>query len=311
MIDGISKAEGIFGRCTTCIKNMMISICSMTCAPDHSRFLESKVIDKYVSEIKFKIDEKFIEGVYNSCSGVIQPATGRLAMDFTCRPYEAKTCDAKKWYKFMGDPKINEYVPFHIDYVYDGKPEEQFTGNPLPCNEAYNGSYSYACSCIDCAKSCPIGEPPEEDKNGFQVLHLNGIAFIISLLIGFLGICSTILSFIFFRKSHIEFGLPKICGGCDHVHYVLSKIFCFWGKFCAKNPVLVLALCSWLIGFFAYGIRFMQITTEPVELWASKNSPARLDKEYFDSRFGPFYRTNQVFIKPIKKDNVSIIHKYS
>lgn len=50
----------------------------------------------------------------------------------------------------------------------------------------------------------------------------------------------------------------------------------------------------------------MEVTTDPVELWASPNSRSRREKDYFDSIFGPFYRTAQVFIKPTYQENVNI-----
>lgn len=48
----------------------------------------------------------------------------------------------------------------------------------------------------------------------------------------------------------------------------------------------------------------MEVTTDPVELWASPNSRSRREKDFFDSKFGPFYRTAQVFIKPTNQENV-------
>lgn len=48
----------------------------------------------------------------------------------------------------------------------------------------------------------------------------------------------------------------------------------------------------------------MEITTDPVELWAGPHSRSRAEKDYFDNKFGPFYRTAQVFIKPVSKENV-------
>lgn len=54
------------------------------------------------------------------------------------------------------------------------------------------------------------------------------------------------------------------------------------------------------------GIFCMEITTDPVELWAGPHSRSRAEKDYFDNTFGPFYRTAQVFIKPIYKENVSL-----
>lgn len=48
----------------------------------------------------------------------------------------------------------------------------------------------------------------------------------------------------------------------------------------------------------------MEITTDPVELWAAPHSRARSEKDFFDNTFGPFYRTAQIFIKPVTDQNV-------
>lgn len=74
---------------------------------------------------------------------------------------------------------------------------------------------------------------------------------------------------------------------------------------CANNPVLVLAIASWAIAGLSYGALQLIITTDPVELWASPTSRSRIEKDYFDSRFSPFYRTNQIFIKPNNQESVS------
>jgi Niemann-Pick C1 protein len=67
----------------------------------------------------------------------------------------------------------------------------------------------------------------------------------------------------------------------------------------------VLAISSWIIAGLSHGVFQLEITVDPVELWANPNSRSRVEKDYFDSRFGPFYRTNQIFIKPLKQDYVS------
>ena len=79
----------------------------------------------------------------------------------------------------------------------------------------------------------------------------------------------------------------------------------FFVTVCARNPVLILAICSWIVGGLAFGIQYLIITTDPVELWAAPDSRARQEKDYFDSRFSPFYRTEQIFIKPTRQEFVS------
>lgn len=43
-----------------------------------------------------------------------------------------------------------------------------------------------------------------------------------------------------------------------------------------------------------HGIKYLKITTDPVELWAAPNSRSRVEREVFDSNFEPFYRIEQV-----------------
>jgi len=72
----------------------------------------------------------------------------------------------------------------------------------------------------------------------------------------------------------------------------------------ASYPVVVLFTFSWVVLALGYGAFSLQVTTDPVELWASPQSRSRLEKEYFDSRFEPFYRTEQVFVKAVGIDKV-------
>lgn len=58
-----------------------------------------------------------------------------------------------------------------------------------------------------------------------------------------------------------------------------------------------------LVVAFSYGLRYMRITTDPVELWSSPASQARQEKDYFDSHFGPFFRTAQLIITTSTKNN--------
>ena len=44
------------------------------------------------------------------------------------------------------------------------------------------------------------------------------------------------------------------------------------------------------------GVIFLKVTIDPVELWAAPESRSRLEKDYFDENFTPFYRTEQVIL---------------
>lgn len=98
--------------------------------------------------------------------------------------------------------------------------------------------------------------------------------------------------------------MPKWIGGTQVLNTAVTEFFTWLGTACAKHPTLTLAVFSWIVAALMFGIKYLIIVTDPVELWAAPNSPSRLDKDSFDSRFGPFYRTNQIFIKPTNKSYV-------
>lgn len=94
---------------------------------------------EYVESVRFEMNEKYINEVYNSCSQVIIPATGGFTMDLACGSYNSKTCTPKRWYQYMGDPVANIYVPFLINYTYTN-PEIAFSAETKKCNESYEVS---------------------------------------------------------------------------------------------------------------------------------------------------------------------------
>ncbi|XP_011312256.1 Niemann-Pick C1 protein isoform X2 [Fopius arisanus] len=89
----------------------------------------------------------------------------------------------------------------------------------------------------------------------------------------------------------------------------LQEFFCAWGTFCAKHPVEVLLVGACIIVVLGCGIRYTHVTTDPVELWASATSRARMERQYFDSHFEPFYRNEQIIISAVGLPN--IIHNTS
>ncbi|XP_063990159.1 NPC intracellular cholesterol transporter 1 isoform X1 [Diachasmimorpha longicaudata] len=89
----------------------------------------------------------------------------------------------------------------------------------------------------------------------------------------------------------------------------LQEFFCAWGVFCAKRPVEVLLMSACVIIALGCGIRYTHVTTDPVELWASATSRSRVERQYFDSHFEPFYRNEQIIISAVGLPN--IIHNTS
>jgi len=76
----------------------------------------------------------------------------------------------------------------------------------------------------------------------------------------------------------------------------MTDMFTQWGTFAAKNPLPVIFLSVACAAGLSIGIIFLQVTTDPIELWASPTSRSRVEKDFFDSTFRPFYRAAQVII---------------
>uniref|UniRef100_W4VRS2 Putative cholesterol transport protein n=1 Tax=Corethrella appendiculata TaxID=1370023 RepID=W4VRS2_9DIPT len=89
----------------------------------------------------------------------------------------------------------------------------------------------------------------------------------------------------------------------------LEKFFTIWGTYCAKHPWLVLFIGLIFIVGLAHGIKYLRVTTDPVELWASPYSRSRVEREYFDAHFEPFYRIEQIIIRATNLPN--FIHNTS
>lgn len=84
----------------------------------------------------------------------------------------------------------------------------------------------------------------------------------------------------------------------------LQTFFRYWGWYCAENPWLVLFVGACVVVGLGHGIKYLDVTTDPVQLWASPNSRSRVEREFFDSHFQPFYRNEQVIIKAVGLENI-------
>ncbi|XP_040569202.2 LOW QUALITY PROTEIN: NPC intracellular cholesterol transporter 1-like [Lepeophtheirus salmonis] len=77
----------------------------------------------------------------------------------------------------------------------------------------------------------------------------------------------------------------------------LVNFFTFWGTFCAKYPIPVIIVSLSIAIGLCTGIFWLNVTTDPIELWASPSSRSRVERDFFDKTFRPFYRITQVIVK--------------
>ena len=76
----------------------------------------------------------------------------------------------------------------------------------------------------------------------------------------------------------------------------MTNFFTWWGTLAAKYPLPVIILSIAFAVGLSSGVIYLEVTTDPIELWASPTSRSRVEKDFFDSTFRPFYRTAQVII---------------
>ncbi|XP_043265268.1 NPC intracellular cholesterol transporter 1 isoform X2 [Colletes gigas] len=95
--------------------------------------------------------------------------------------------------------------------------------------------------------------------------------------------------------------IERLGAGTDKL---LGEFFCWWGTACASRPWFVLFVGFLFIVTLGHGIKYIHVTTDPVELWAAPQSRSRVERAYFDEHFEPFYRTEQIIITSVDMPNV-------
>ncbi|XP_061938456.1 NPC intracellular cholesterol transporter 1 isoform X5 [Apis cerana] len=330
MDTNIKLASNFLSRCPSCLDNLVKHFCEFTCSTQQSKFINVTEIQKeneveYINGINIYITDKYIEGTFNSCSKVSVPSTGQLAMDLMCGIWGASRCTAWKWFHYMGDAANNGYVPFQITYINTDEPIDSFIPvdpKVTPCNKALNKN-TPACSCVDCEASCPVPPPVPPLPRPSTIFGYDSYAVI--MLITFIcGSTLFILSIVCFsnRKQIGVISADDLPSGFDDEEQstfierlgagtdkLLAEFFCRWGTACASRPWFVLFLGFLFIIGLGHGIKYIHVTTDPVELWAAPQSRSRVEKEYFDQHFEPFYRTEQIIITSVGLPN--IVHNTS
>ncbi len=272
------------------------------------------------------ISTNFSDASFRSCKSVRIPATGGYAIATMCGRYGSTLCTPQRWLDFQGDSS-NGLAPLDINFKLlsdsqtAGLPPGAvlFAGRALNCNET-SQTGGQACSCQDCVQSCPALPQPPPLPKPFMIGQLDGvlvICIIIFSCVFILIMCYVVLVYItHIRKSkgtrkskstkdqnenEIEHKIsPKDVTCSDKASLAtqefLGSLFQTWGTIMARYPVIVLPVCFVVVLIFAVGIKDIELTTDPVQLWSAPESRAMREKAFHDKHFDPFYRTNQLIL---------------
>ncbi|XP_061835240.2 NPC intracellular cholesterol transporter 1 isoform X1 [Nerophis lumbriciformis] len=308
-------------RCPACFSNLMNLFCELTCSPRQSQFMNATNINESnVLEVQYYIGQTFSNAMFNACRDVQAPSSNVKALSLLCGK-DAKDCNATNWIQYMFDIN-NGQAPFPIIPVFSDVPVAGYipmNNKTYGCSEGLEDG-SGPCSCQDCTNACgpkpvPPPVPPPWTINGMDAMTFIMWISYTAFLFVFIG---TVVAAWCYRKRTItsEYGPildsnnplslnsdnpDTVKASCcetlgERFENTLRVVFSFWGSFCVRNPGLVILTSLALVAISSGGLVYMNITTDPVELWSSPGSQARQEKDYFDSHFGPFFRTAQLII---------------
>ncbi|XP_008563219.1 PREDICTED: Niemann-Pick C1-like protein 1, partial [Galeopterus variegatus] len=316
----LSITKALLTRCPACSDNFVSLHCHNTCSPNQSLFINvTRVAQQEASQPPAVVayeafyQSSFAEQTYESCSRVRIPAAATLAVSTMCGVYGSALCNAQRWLNFQGDTG-NGLAPLDITFhlVEPGQALEDgmqpLNEEIVHCNES-QGNGAAACSCQDCAASCPVITRPQALDDTFHLGLMPGWLALIIILCSVLVVLTSVL--MCFRAAprkdkgnredpKASARLPNTLSLSDrlslYTHTCLSRFFQCWGTWVASWPLTVLAVSIVVVVSLAGGLTFTELTTDPVELWSAPNSQARREKAFHDEHFGPFFRTNQVIL---------------
>jgi len=336
----LKTAATLFSRCPSCSKNFYDMWCDFTCSPDQSNFL-----DYMMASATFHISEKYANGLYDSCKDVTFPGSNGKVMDLMCGT-TAKLCTTEKFLKFVGTP--GNGAPFQITFdIGTDHSKDNITeldSKMIGCNETYfipgNDKNSTVCSCQDCQPSCPVPPSPPPPKPEKYILGIKEVYFITGLVLLiwiFIFLVYNVIA-IYRSKSDIFSGENLLQGGfvssngtdvtsSEQALYggpnkgkcvglgikaeeLLQSFFQKWGTLCARNPWKIIGISLLVVLVCALGLLKFTVVTNPVDLWSSPANQARKEKSYFDNKFTPFYRTEQIIITSNQTNNTDYYTPY-
>ena len=288
-----------------------------------------------ITDINYYISPTFKQGLFDSCKDVNFPGNNGKVLTMICGT-TAEKCTPQKLLRSMGN-SASGFMPFDIYYplsVPTNSTISPMNITVFKCNKQFidpqiNRTAS-PCSCQDCVASCPVRPTLPPQSSPLKIMGLDLLSFgLLVAYIGLLVIFIPVSLICIMRKKQKRYSLVsddaqanlKYTGGSyppvtssslpvmvdsspglcvrmgNKMESVLRRQFTKWGVYCSTHPFLVMGGSLLVVATLACGLVRFTVTTDLVELWSAPNSESRKQKDIFDSRFGPFYRTEQLIIR--------------
>lgn len=311
----MKSLNGLVQTCPTCALNLKKIFCQLACSPQQSQFLHINKATKegntsYVREITLSVNEKFASGMYDTC-GKIGVISSMCLLS---------KCSGQSILQTMGSAVFS---PFKINYNFtENNANNSLTIQPASCEKSvtYNTKTFLPCSCAYCDKNCPVPPVIEAPKGPWMLGPLYGSVVVslalFSVLVVSLFVVLACYACIRKRRSilskNVVLQSPSAArhdrsydedlGCCEKIGASLQlrmqSFFERFGYVCARRPAVVLTVGLAIAIGCSIGAGQLKVTTDPVQLWAAPSSRARLEKQFYDSNFGPFYRIEMLIIRP-------------
>ncbi|OTF83857.1 Niemann-Pick type C1 domain-containing protein-like protein, partial [Euroglyphus maynei] len=313
LVKQLQTARTLLSRCPSCYYNFARIFSLMSCSPRQSEFIQ--VIDhnttnNAVKSITYNFWKQLSETIYKSCENVQMPAGGiKVVPKMMCNlQSENDTCTPERFFGYIGKQGV---APFEIKFKFYEQLPTGSLDKDFRCDEAPIPFDKQPCSCADCDASCPKPKPIPGEKQEWLLFGVNGIAVIMAIIYGILFVVSTILFVLYYKyfadKDDIEMVNVKSENrqilrsiNQSYFHEKLCTVFGNYGRICARKPYnFILPIIGVIIGIIlAIGLVKFVALTNPIELWSTESSRARIEKKFFDENFNPFFRVENIVLTP-------------
>lgn len=323
----LNVAEHMLGRCPSCYHNFRNLYCAFTCDPVQSNFVDVALAlpgplkKMKVMNINYAVSNNFANGLFRSCKNVKMPSANKRALALMCGS-KGEYCTIHDWLTFMGSSS-NGVSPLQINFNITDAPWQKgkhtlipMNYSVVPCNKSYSVNIS-SCSCQDCLDACPHIPPIPKPPSPWKILHVDAYTFIwgCTFIIFFVFFMSYVIceNIVFQNSLGLRGGPVEVTSnyavikktptktGCltqlgDNFMKSLDMAFSKWGTLCARHSLLVVIIGLLISVVLSCGIVMFKVITDPVMLWSAPESQAHLEKNYYDEKFRPFYRTEMIIV---------------
>ncbi|KAH9973016.1 multidrug efflux transporter AcrB transmembrane domain-containing protein [Lactifluus volemus] len=334
--DNLNEAEPLITSCPACRNNFRSFFCNFACSPDQASFVNitstqtTSTGQTAVQSLDFFVSERLGQGFFNSCKDVKVGATNGYAMDLIgegAKDYwhkPARNCadsDLSSRCACIDCPQICPALP-HV---------------PTPGDSCHVGALSCLSFVLILAYSlclvafilgfcvqAALRRRQEERK--YDRLSLGPEAILDTPLSprshsrDLVG-ASSLARYLDGEQSSpqptatIGRGvtlldpLDSVQPRQYRLNVKLRRAFYKLGLLTASYPWATFAIMFTLIGLLNIGWSRFGVETDPVRLWVAPNSESKIQKDFFDQEFGPFYRPQQIFVTSAASgEHVSMSH---